>query len=183
MLLQLPLLLLLLLLLLCAYTTQAWCKENGLSEDLSSIADAPKAGRFLQAWCKDKWVSGCVQHSSTVTVTSLQFFGLQGMASEYILQPKCISMRLPLPCLCVCVGGGGTELATDAQADTEHNNQYGTLQASADVLQCDIYVMMVATDHAATGPEGEPQAAQRGEAPGLHECACSLGVLGQHLLC
>lgn len=38
-------------------TVQAWCKEHDTSDKLISIADAPKAGRFLEAWCSGKWVS------------------------------------------------------------------------------------------------------------------------------
>jgi hypothetical protein len=36
---------------------QAWCKENGTSDKLLSLLDAPKAGRFLDAWCSGRWVS------------------------------------------------------------------------------------------------------------------------------
>jgi hypothetical protein len=36
---------------------QAWCKENGTTDKLTSIRDAPKAGRFLDAWCSGRWVS------------------------------------------------------------------------------------------------------------------------------
>lgn len=36
---------------------QEWCAAHGTPDDLSSVEDAPKAGRFLEQWCSGSWVS------------------------------------------------------------------------------------------------------------------------------
>ena len=93
--------LLVLLLLLLSVSAQVWCKENRVSEDLSSLADAPKAGRFLKAWCSGKWVSVCGCMCSTVGAST----DMQGTAGNWLQQPEFVQWPEHV-LMCLYVEGG-----------------------------------------------------------------------------